>query len=46
MIDGEPSGTIIRIPREDDHRGNIHVGGTVELADLSAAELSSVHPCG
>ena len=40
MIDGEPSGTIIRIPRDDDHRGNIHVGGTVELADLSAAELS------
>jgi len=34
LIDGEPHGAIIRIPKDDDHRGNIHVGGRVEHVDL------------
>jgi glutathione synthase len=28
LLDGEPLGAILRVPREDEHRGNIHVGGT------------------
>lgn len=35
MLDGEPLGAILRIPREDDHRGNIHVGGRVARAELT-----------
>jgi glutathione synthase len=30
VLDGEPLGAILRVPREDEHRGNIHVGGTVK----------------
>jgi glutathione synthase len=29
VLDGEPLGAILRVPREDEHRGNIHVGGEV-----------------
>jgi glutathione synthase len=29
VLDGEPLGAILRVPREDEHRGNIHVGGQV-----------------
>jgi glutathione synthase len=35
MLDGEPLGAILRIPREDDHRGNIHVGGRVARSELT-----------
>ena len=35
MIDGRPLGAILRTPREDDNRGNIHVGGTVSDVDLT-----------
>ena len=34
VLDGEPLGAVLRIPREDEHRGNIHVGGRVERAPL------------
>jgi glutathione synthase len=34
LLDGEPLGAILRVPRHDDVRSNIHVGGTVEAADL------------
>jgi glutathione synthase len=30
VLAGEPLGAVRRIPREDEHRGNIHVGGRVE----------------
>jgi len=30
VLAGEPLGAIARVPREDEHRGNIHVGGRVE----------------
>jgi glutathione synthase len=30
VLDGEPLGAILRVPREDEHRGNIHVGGQVK----------------
>jgi glutathione synthase len=29
VLDGEPLGGVLRVPREDEHRGNIHVGGSV-----------------
>lgn len=35
VIEGEPLGAILRIPREDETRGNIHVGGRVERAPLT-----------
>lgn len=34
LLDGEPLGAILRVPREDDARSNIHVGGSVEPCDL------------
>ncbi len=30
VLDGEPLGAVLRVPRHDDTRSNIHVGGTVE----------------
>ena len=38
MLAGEPMGAILRVPKEEEHRSNIHVGGTVEKTTLSAAE--------
>jgi len=28
LLDGEPLGAVLRVPREDESRGDIHVGGT------------------
>lgn len=39
MLDGEPLGGIMRVPRGDEHRGNIHVGGTVEKTELTERDL-------
>jgi glutathione synthase len=36
LLDGEPLGAILRVPREDDVRSNIHVGGSVEAVELDA----------
>jgi glutathione synthase len=38
VLAGEPLGAIARIPREDEHRGNIHVGGQVERAAVDARD--------
>ena len=46
MLDGEPLGAIRRIPRGDDIRANIHVGGTVMPAELDPAELAVVRTVG
>jgi glutathione synthase len=35
---GEPLGATFRVPREDEHRGNIHVGGTCVKAELTARD--------
>ena len=35
MLNGEPLGATLRVPREDEHRGNIHVGGTCVKADIT-----------
>jgi glutathione synthase len=38
LLDGTPLGAIARIPREDEHRSNIHVGGTVKKVVLGPRE--------
>lgn len=38
VVDGEPLGAILRVPREDETRSNIHVGGRVVKADLTARD--------
>ncbi|HZP44136.1 MAG TPA: glutathione synthase [Candidatus Binataceae bacterium] len=35
MLDGEPLGATFRVPREDEHRGNIHVGGFCVKAEIT-----------
>ena len=38
LFDGEPVGAVMRIPGAKDHRGNMHVGATVEQAHLTASD--------
>ncbi len=35
VLDGNPLGAMLRVPRADEHRGNIHVGGTCVQAPRS-----------
>jgi glutathione synthase len=42
LLDGEPLGAILRVPRGDDIRSNIHVGGSVVPAELTAREQELV----
>lgn len=35
VLNGEPLGATLRVPREDEHRGNIHVGGTCVKAAVT-----------
>jgi len=35
VLCGEPLGAVLRIPREDEHRGNIHVGGRVAQSEIT-----------
>ena len=38
VVDGEPLGGTLRVPREDEHRGNIHVGGFCVKAEITARD--------
>lgn len=38
LLDGEPVGAVLRVPGPHDHRGNIHVGATVEASPLTDRE--------
>jgi len=42
LLDGEVLGAINRVPRADDLRSNIHVGGRVEPCEVTAAERALV----
>jgi len=42
LLDGEPLGAILRVPRTDDYRSNIHVGGSVVPAELTEREQQMV----
>ncbi len=39
LIDGEARGWMTRVPGEDDHRGNMHVGASVESTVLSESDI-------
>ena len=38
LLDGKPLGAMARIPRDDEHRSNIHVGGSVKKVVLGPRE--------
>src|SRR5262249_17159702 len=38
LLDGEPIGAVLRVPRDDETRGNLHVGGTATKTTLTARE--------
>lgn len=38
LLDGEPLGAILRVPRSDDARSNIHVGGSVVPAEIDSRD--------
>ena len=42
LLDGEPLGAILRVPRGDDIRSNIHAGGSVVATDLTPREQELV----
>lgn len=46
LLEGQSLGAILRVPRSDDLRSNIHVGGTVEPCDLTEAEQAIVDDIG
>jgi len=46
VLDGEPLGAILRVPREDDLRANIHVGGSVRATELTEGETELVREVG
>jgi glutathione synthase len=38
VLNGEPLGGTLRVPRDDEHRGNIHVGGNCVKAPITARD--------
>lgn len=42
LLEGEVLGGILRVPRADDLRSNIHAGGTVHACDVTAEERAIV----
>lgn len=46
LLDGQPLGAIRRVPRADDIRANIHVGGRVEACDLTDQERAMIAQIG
>jgi glutathione synthase len=46
VLDGATMGAILRVPREDDVRANIHAGGDVKPTELSAREREIVAAVG
>jgi glutathione synthase len=46
LLDGRPLGAILRVPREDDVRANIHAGGSVKPTELTPAEAAVVSAVG
>ncbi|HVK64188.1 MAG TPA: glutathione synthase [Polyangium sp.] len=46
LLDGEPLGAILRVPRGDEIRSNIHVGGSVVPTELTPRERELVRSVG
>lgn len=38
MLNGEPIGATLRVPSDDENRGNIHVGGTCVKTEITASD--------
>jgi glutathione synthase len=38
LVDGAARGAFLRIPPDDDHRGNMHVGASVEACEMTARD--------
>jgi glutathione synthase len=38
VLDGKPLGAVLRVPREDETRGNIHVGGSTVKTPITARD--------
>lgn len=38
VLNGEPIGAVLRVPSEEEHRGNIHVGGRCVQTEISVKE--------
>lgn len=38
VLNAEPLGATLRVPRDDEHRGNIHVGGTCVKAEVTSRD--------
>jgi glutathione synthase len=38
VLDGQPLGAVLRVPREDDHRGNLAAGGKAVRSALTAKD--------
>lgn len=38
LVEGQPTGALLRVPSETDNRGNMHVGGAAVPADITPAE--------
>jgi glutathione synthase len=38
LLDGEPIGAVLRVPREDETRSNLHVGGRAQKSALDARD--------
>ena len=38
LFDGEPVGALLRVPAQDDFRGNMHVGASVQATELTARD--------
>lgn len=39
LVDGVPKGAFVRIPPKNDHRGNMHVGASVEPCEMTERDL-------
>jgi len=39
LVDGVPKGAFLRIPPKNDHRGNMHVGASVEECEMTERDL-------
>jgi glutathione synthase len=46
LLDGKVLGAILRVPKDDDLRANIHAGGTVKATTLTARESRMVDAIG
>jgi glutathione synthase len=42
VVEGEPLGAILRVPRKDDVRSNIHAGGSVVKATVTAEDRAMI----